>query len=277
MPHVFSRFFTALLATLLLGLLLGLTSPANAKPFDHDYNAWNALTKKHVHWLQDNVQSRVNYAGFKQDRAQLAPLLAEWSAVTPAEFEQWPAAHQTAFLINAYNAFTIELILTKYPDVKSIKELGSTFSTPWKKKFFTLLGAERNLDWIEHDKLRAHYHDPRIHVAIVCASTGCPALRPQAFTPAALEGELEDSFMRFMSDKTRNRVQDGMLHVSPIFKWFAEDFEKGNKGFKNTLDVFARYAKQLSNDPATQEKIRNRSLMVKYTDYDWNLNDISAK
>jgi hypothetical protein len=59
-----------------------------------------------------------------------------------------------AFLINAYNAFTVELILTRYPDLKSIKDLGSLLQTPWKKKFFTLLGEQRHLDWVEHEQLR---------------------------------------------------------------------------------------------------------------------------
>ncbi len=253
---------------------LAATLTVSAKPVDQDYAAWNALSKKHVRWMPDNVQSRVNYAGFKQDKAQLTQVLNEFSGLTQAEFDQMNPNQQTAFLINAYNAFTIDLILSKYPNLKSIKELGSTFSSPWKKEFFKLLDAERSLDWVEHKNLRTRYKDPRIHVGIVCASIGCPALRPEAFTPANLDGLLEDSMQRFMADKSRNRVVDGKLEVSPIFKWFSEDFEKGHKGFKSAKDVYARYAKQLSNDPAVQEKIKAKSLSVNYSEYDWNLNDV---
>lgn len=259
--------------TLLTLVGLGLFHNAMAKTFDHDYAAWNALSKKHVRWLPDNAQSRVNYAGFKQDKAALSAVLADFSAVSQAEFNGFNSHQQTAFLINAYNAFTIELILSKYPDLKSIKDLGSFVQSPWKKKFFTLLGAERHLDWIEHDNLRPQAKDPRIHVGIVCASIGCPALRNEAITAARLDQQLEDSMQRFLSDKTRNRYIDGKLEVSPIFKWFAEDFEKGHQGFKSTQDVYARYAKQLSGDPAAQEKIRSKSLPVNFTDYSWNLND----
>jgi hypothetical protein len=259
--------------TLLTLLGLGLLQNAMAKNLDHDYAAWNALSKKHVRWLPDNVQSRVNYAGFKQDKAALSAVLADFSAVTQAEFDGFNSNQQTAFLINAYNAFTIDLIISKYPDLKSIKDLGSFVQSPWKKKFFTLLGAERSLDWIEHENLRTRAKDPRIHVGIVCASIGCPALRNEAITATHLDQQLEDSMQRFLGDKTRNRYADGKLEVSPIFKWFAEDFEKGHKGFKSTQDVYARYAKQLSSDATGQEKIRSKSLPVSFTDYSWNLND----
>jgi Protein of unknown function, DUF547 len=119
-----------------------------AQGFDHGYAGWDAQLKKQVKWLPDNKQSRVNYKGFATDRAELTKTLEGFSAVTPAQYAAFSKEQQMAFLINAYNAFTIELILSKYPDVKSIKDLGSTFGSPWKKSFFKLLGEERNLDWI---------------------------------------------------------------------------------------------------------------------------------
>ena len=137
---------------------------------------WDALLAKHVKWLPDKRQSRVNYRGLKADRAELGRVLTAWSAVPRTTFNGWPREQQMAFLINAYNGFTIELILSKYPDLASIKDLGSLLQSPWKKSFFTLLGETRTLDWIEHEQLRPNYADPRIHTAIVCASIGCPAL-----------------------------------------------------------------------------------------------------
>jgi hypothetical protein len=178
-----------------------------------------------------------------------------------------------AFLINAYNAFTVELILTKYPDLKSIKELGSFVQSPWKKKFFTLLGEQRHLDWIEHEQLRPRYNEPRVHAAVNCASIGCPALRDEAFTAVKLEAQLEDGMRRFMGDRTRNRVRGNQVEVSSIFKWFREDFEKGHGGFKQVEDVFAKYAEQLSNQPAEQAALKARPLGVRHLDYDWSLND----
>ena len=266
--------------TFLVSALAAITwaTSSFAQSFDHSYAAWDAQVKKHVKWLPDNKQSRVNYKGFAAERAELAKTLETLSAVTPAQYAAFNKDQQMAFLINAYNAFTIELILTKYPDLKSIKDLGTTFSSPWKKTFFKLLGEERNLDWVEHQRLRPSiagggFKDPRVHVAMVCASIGCPALPPEAFTAAKLDAQLDEGIARFISDKTRNRYADGKLQVSSIFKWFREDFEKGYKGFGKVEDVFAKYADVLTSDAAAQGQIRAKTVSISHLDYDWSLND----
>jgi hypothetical protein len=203
----------------------------------------------------------------------LQQVLAQWSAVTPAQFQALPKAEQMAFLINAYNGFTVELILTRYPNLKSIKELGLFNRGPWKNEFFTLLGNKRHLDWIEHEQLRPRYAEPRIHAAVNCASIGCPALRDEAFTAPKLEAQLEDGMRRFMGDRTRNRVKGDRVEVSSIFKWFREDFEKGHGGLRQVEDVFAKYAELLSDAPAEQAALKAKSLRVSHLDYDWSLND----
>jgi Protein of unknown function, DUF547 len=241
--------------------------------FDFNFSVWDSLLKKHVKWLPDNKQSRVNYKGFQADRAELKKVLENFSAVSKADFDKFSREQQMVFLINAYNAFTVELILTKYPDLKSIKDLGSFVSAPWKKKFFSLLGEERHLDWIEHEQLRVRYNEPRVHVAVNCASIGCPALFPEAFTVGKLDVQLEDGMQRFLGDKTRNRYADGKLEVSMIFKWFREDFEKGNKGFNKLDDVFAKYADQLAANPADRDKLKAKGVSISNLDYDWSLND----
>lgn len=253
-------------------LLLMLLSGLAQAQFDPTYGRWDALVKKHVRWLPDNKQSRVDYAAFRADRAALKLVLDGLSTVPKAEFDTWPREQRMAFLINAYNAFTVELILTKYPDLKSIKELGSFVQSPWKKKFFVLLGEERTLDWIEHEQLRPLYNDPRVHGAVNCASIGCPALRNEAFTAARLEAQLEDGMLRFLGDRTRNRVQGGQLEVNAIFKWFKDDFEKGQQGFSRVEDVFAKYAAQLSDKPEEQARLRAKTLPIRHLEYDWSLN-----
>ena len=255
------------------GIVFGQNSPAGAANFDQSYPNWESLLKKHVRWLPDNKQSRVNYKGFAADRAELKKVLDSFSALPKADFDRFNREQQMAFLINAYNAFTVEIILTKYPDLKSIKDLGNFVTPTWKKKFFTLLGEERHLDWIEHEQLRPRYSEPRVHAAVNCASIGCPALFPEAFTAAKLDAQLEDGMVRFMGDRTRNRYADGKLEVSMIFKWFREDFEKGHKGFAKLEDVFAKYADQLATAPADREKLKAKSVSISNLDYDWSLND----
>ena len=246
----------------------------NSAVFDHSYAAFDALLVKHVRWLPDNKQSRVDYAGLATQSAALQQVLAEWSAVSPAQFASFSREQRMAFLINAYNGFTLALILTRYPDLKSIKDLGSLFKSPWKSQFFTLLGEPRHLDWIEHEQLRPLYNDPRVHTAVNCASIGCPALRPQAFTATRLQTQLADGMQRFMADRSRNRYNpaSGKAEVSAIFKWFREDFEKGHAGFYRLEDVLAFYADALADDAASRDKLRAKSVGITFLDYDWTLN-----
>ncbi|WP_372660436.1 DUF547 domain-containing protein [Hydrogenophaga sp.] len=247
---------------------------AQTSGFDHSHSAWNVLLQKHVRWLPDGKQSRVDYKSFAANRAALKEVLQAFSAVPKAAFDGWSAPQQMAFLINAYNAFTVELVLNAYPQLQSIKDLGSLFQSPWKKKFFSLLGEPRHLDWIEHEQLRPNYNEPRVHAAVNCASIGCPALRDEAFTAAKLPAQLEDGMRRFLGDRNRNRVAKGQLEVNEIFKWFREDFEKGHQGFHRLEDVFARYAEQLSDLTTEQTALRARQLPVRFLDYDWSLNDL---
>ena len=259
-------------------ILLGVSfSVASAWAFDHQHRAWDQLLKKQVVWIENGTASRVSYTGIQQDHAQLTSYLDSLSAVRQGEFTTWTKHQQLAFLINVYNAFTIELILTEYPAINSIKDLGSLFTSPWKKRFFTLLERPRHLDEIEHDLIRKEgvYDEPRIHVALVCASIGCPALRDEAFTAFTLDDQLEDSFIRFLSDKSRNRYNpmSQTLEVSRIFSWYKRDFSSGYQGFGSLEAVFARYAHLLADTPQQQQRLQERKAEIVYLDYDWHLND----
>jgi len=266
-------FFSLIARSLIVLWMLGFGQHGMAAALDHNYTAWNTLLQKHVKWLPDNKQTVVDYHGFKKDRDALKQVLNEWSALSQADFNAFSKNQQMAFLINAYNGYTVELVLTRYPKLKSIKDIGGVFSSPWKQEFFTLLGKPRHLDWIEHEQLRPRYQEPRIHAAVNCASIGCPALRNEAFTANRLNAQLDDGMRRFLSDPTRNRVKNGELQVSPIFKWFAEDFEKGHQGFNEVKDVFARWASDMGTTPEIIDKLASRSLPIAYTDYNWALND----
>jgi hypothetical protein len=249
---------------------------ALAQGFDHAHKGWDALLKKHVVLLPGKNASQVRYAEFAKDRAALKAYLGSLSAVTEAEFQGWLKPRQMAFLINAYNAFTVELILEHYP-VKSIKDIGSDlFSNRWKRKFFKLLGRDSYLDQIEHEILRkpGSYDEPRVHFAVNCASVGCPMLREEAFVAERLEAQLEEQALRFLSDRSRNRVSaQGRLEVSKIFDWFKEDWESGYQGIKSREQYFARYARLLSDDPAQQKRVAEGRAPISFLDYDWSIND----
>lgn len=247
--------------------------------FDHSHAAWTALLKKHVVVLQGGKASQVRYAGMAQERAALKAYMAALSAVSDDAFKAFSKPQQMAFLINAYNVFTVELILTKYPKLESIKDLGSVFKSPWKQKFVPLLGTTLTLDEIEHEMLRAkgRYDDPRVHFAVNCASIGCPALREEAFVPERLDAQLDEQALRFMSDRSRNRYNPatGQLEVSKIYDWFGVDFRSGFKGVASLPAFCARYADQLADAPADRERIKAGKVAIDFLDYDWKLNDVT--
>jgi Protein of unknown function, DUF547 len=267
----------AALAGAFAGALTATTLPARAQAFDQAHGVWTELLREHVQLLRGGRATQVHYAGFAADRPELKAYLDSLSAVAPAAFASWPRAERQAFLINAYNAFTVELILTRYPDLKSIKDLGSLLGSPWKPKWIMLLGTKVSLDDIEHAMLRKRgdYDDPRVHFAVNCASIGCPALREEAFVASRLDAQMDEQTLRFMSDRTRNRfnAQRGRLELSKIFDWYGEDFRLGHRGIASLPAFAARYVDQLADTPAERERIRSGTVDIAFADYDWVLND----
>ena len=234
--------------------------------FDQSHSAFDSVLKQYV--VVNGPQSAVRYGEIKKNPDQLNSYIRELEAVSAEEFSKWSEPQQIAFLINAYNALTIKLILTKYPDLKSIKDLGGFFSGPWKIKFFTLFGEKHHLDHIEHEVLRVDYNEPRIHFALVCASIGCPPLITEAYTGDRLDEQLNRSMISFLRDPERNRYDqaDKTLYLSSIFKWFSEDFTK----VKPSVEAYV--APWITDDKAAQQLIASEKVDVEYLDYDWLLN-----
>lgn len=258
-------------------LLAGGAARAQA-PFDHLHAAWTALLQRHVVLLEGGRASRVRYAGLAAEHEVLKGYLATLSAVEAATFAAWDRAQRMAFLVNAYNAFTVELVLTRYPKLASIKDLGSLLQSPWKPKWIALFGERVSLDDIEHGMLRARgrYDDPRIHFAVNCASIGCPMLREEAFVAARLERQLDEQTARFLGDRSRNRFEAGRLRVSRIFDWYGDDFRQGHLGIGSLEAFFARHAERLADAPADRALVAAGRAPVAFLDYDWALNDAPA-
>ena len=242
---------SAALLLFLMGVLLALPAVARQAP---DHHILDDLLRQYNH------QGQVDYAGLKQEEAQLDAYLDALAEIDPLSLA---GDEQYAFYINAYNAWTIKLILKEYPDVASIKDYGSLFKSPWKKKFVNIKGEIVTLDHIEHDILRPQFRDPRVHFAINCAAKSCPPLYREAFEGKRLHAQLDDAARRFVNDGRFNRLEGNTLYVSSIFKWFKEDFNGDIVGF------FEEYAL-----PELKEAIsaNRQHLKVKYLDYDWSLN-----
>lgn len=230
----------------------GEPSPAGM-PVDHTLFA--ELLGRYV------TEGKVDYAGFKRDDKQLNDYL---KVLETTDTKRLAPVEQFAFYINAYNAWTIKLILSAYPGVTSIWDLGGRFfDKPFQKKMVRLDGDMVSLDYIENDILRPRFKDERVHFAINCAAKSCPPLRSEPYRGEVLDRQLDEMAGAFVNNPNRNRIEGETLYVSKIFKWFSSDFKDDVPGF------FMKYAAGNLKEKLITGKDRIR---VTYLDYDWSLN-----
>jgi len=199
------------------------TPSSTAAPVDHA--AWDKLVKKHV-----NDKGFVNYTNFKKDYDELKKYLDILSANAPNE-KTWSKEEQLAYWINAYNAFTVQLILDHYPGISSIKDIGSKIKIPfvsdaWTVKFIKIGGKKMDLNNIEHGIIRKQFDEPRIHFALVCAAKSCPPLRNEAYTAASLDKQLDGQGRDFLNDKFKNDINKDKAVITKIMSWYGGDFTK---------------------------------------------------
>lgn len=237
--------------SLILIATLCLVAFAQAKAPSHE--TWNELLKKHV-----SIDGKVNYKGFKADSEKLNQYLTLLSANKPDE-KLWTKDEQKCYWINAYNAFTIKLIIDNYP-VKSINDVAKGIAnSPWDIKFIKIGNESFSLNVIEHEKLRKSFGDARFHFALVCAAKSCPILLNEAYTVDKLEIQLDKQSRLFINDKVKNNITKTNIKISKIFEWYADDFKSGNN---SVIDFINKYATVKINADAS----------VSYLEYNWDLN-----
>ncbi len=228
-----------------------------------DHSKFDTLLKTYVQ------NDKVNYAALKQDK-RLDEYLQQLSEADP---EALPTREEKiAFWINAYNAYTLKLVVDNYP-IKSITDLSVLgylslpFDSPWKRKFCKIGGKMYSLDEIEHDILRAKFGEEQIHFAVNCASESCPVLRSEAYTGAKLGTQLREQAEAFLRDSTRNHIklEGNTLYLSKIFEWYRSDFES-KKG--SLLKYIAQF---FSGEE--RERLESGNITIKFLDYNWNLNE----
>ena len=219
------------------------------------HTKWTALLKKYV-----NKNGDVNYKGFIKDSIALNTYLKLLSAHAPDL--TFTKNERFAYWINAYNAFTVKLIVQNYP-LKSIKDLGSkaTNNSPWDNPFFTIGGKIMTLNIIEHEILRKEFNDPRLHFAINCASYSCPKLLNTAFEPTRLDKQLDERAVDFINDTSKNIIAVNAVRLSSILLWYGTDFTKNGI---SKIDYLNKYSKTNINSTAT----------VEYLKYNWSLNEL---
>lgn len=223
-------------------------------PVRHDL--WDELLQKHV-----SAEGLMNYKGMLRDSARLNRYLRLLSGAHPQS--SWSEAEQMAYWINAYNAFTVKLILNHYPveSIKDIKRGIPLVNSVWDIRFIQIQGQTYDLNQIEHQILRPVFKDARIHAAINCASFSCPRMLRQAFTAANLEQQLDAAMRGFINDPLRNKVTSEKAEVSAIFSWFSGDFKRDAGSIRAYLNKYSKV------------KISETG-KISFLNYDWRLNDI---
>lgn len=219
--------------------------------------SWDKLLKKYV-----SKDGMVDYGGFKKDREKLEAYLSELSENPPAK--NWSDDEKMAYWINAYNAFTIQLILD-HEGISSIKDIGPAtqvpfVNTPWDIKFIEIDGEKYDLNNIEHGILRKDFKkDPRFHFALVCASESCPRLRNEAYTAKKLDKQLDEEAEYFFNNENKNIISDQEVKISPLFKWYKKDFER----VRPIAEWINKYG---------DHKVDKKMDSFDYMDYSWKLN-----
>jgi len=260
MKHkLFFVFLSILILTLSLGGIISYRLYARVSftttssiPPDHDL--WDILLKDFV------KDGHVDYQRFLENENLLNDYLTLLQSHGPSA--DWRREDKLAYWINAYNAFTIKIILDHYP-VNSIKDIGSKSQIPlvnstWDIHFIEIGDKELSLNDIEHRILRKEFNEPNIHFAIVCASESCPILRSEAYSADNIDKQLDEQATDFINDKQKNQIAKNQIEISKIFSWFKGDFTKD----RSLIDFLNKYSNTKINQDAK----------ISYLDYDWSLN-----
>lgn len=211
-----------------------------------DHSIWTIFLQKHV-----SESGNVDYKNINVNDSDLINYLSQFIEIS--HNDSWSKNESLAYWINAYNVFTIKLIIDNYP-VKSIKDIKNS----WDQKYFPINGEMISLNHIEHEILRK-MDEPRFHFAIVCASESCPKLRKEAYQAEKLEEQLTQATKDFLNDNSKNKITANQLELSKIFKWFTKDFKQNG----SLIDFLNQYSVVKISEDAK----------INYLDYSWELND----
>jgi len=254
MKPYFSSFIVIILFVLLLTNQL-----VNANALDQSNEQYAKVLNTYV---KDGL---VDYTGLKSNPKNLSQYLKQTASINEETFKRWSKNEQLAFLINLYNAQTLDLIAENYP-IQSIKDIAGDSGGPWEQPIVTLFGEEITLNALEHEVIRENYPEARVHFALVCAALGCPKLINEPYQPQILHKQLDQQTKVFLMDSDKNSIDtnEKVLRISPIFDWFKEDFIKQSGSAVEFVNPYF-------GNQATEE------FKIEYTDYNWSLNDLKSK
>lgn len=249
----------AIMIKVLCIVILGFVT--NAWSFDQTHHLYANVLKNYTR------NGMVNYSALKKNPQDLDAYLASITELKREDFDKWPSLDRLALLINLFNAATIRLVLNDYP-IKSIKDAVCLKCDPWAKEVVQIFGKKISLKTLEDHIIFRGYPDARVHYCLCYAAMSSPPLRSEPYLGAQLYDQMNDQGSLFLSNGTINRVDPKarIIFLSPIFKWYSQDFIVKKKPLVDSL---------LEYFPINERKIlENGNWKIKYTHFDWSLNDM---
>ncbi len=257
-------------------------SIAESEETSFSYDSYALVLKTYV-----DDRGMVDYKGLKADSESLDTFTKSLESLEVDVYNRWNEEQKVAFWLNAYNALTLKAIIDHYPikssPFKSLrfpKNSIRQISGVWDKLKFPVMGSKKTLDEIEHEILRKEFNEPRIHMALVCAAIGCPPLLGEPYNGDKLELQLDDQARRFLAlpEKFRIDRDKKRVYLSPIFKWFGDDFVP-TYGTDEKFDGYNRTERAVLNfvtnylSPEDRDYLTSTKLSIKHLGYDWLLNE----
>lgn len=230
----------------------GLLVPA-AHAFDHTHAGFASFLDGAV------SEAGVDYTLLKTRQAALTTYLDEVSNAPAASFTN---DEKLAFYVNAYNALTINLILTENP--KSIMDLDG--GKVWDQRSWGVGRQKLTLNQIEHQNARK-LTDGRVHAVVNCASKGCPPLPPKPLLPGTVQAQLDEAAARWV--RTNAFKLDGtVLQLNQIFKWYGDDFVSMPAGTASEADKQKAAVAFITKHGGAV----SAATTFEWREYDWSLN-----
>jgi hypothetical protein len=279
--QAFSMTFRAVILGLVVAVWVAQNDGIAAEP-GFSYEEYGKLLKTFV----DNG-GMVDYRGLKMNPKALDDFTSSVSDLDPKVYYGWTDKKKIAFWINVYNAFTLKAIIDHYPirpsflksfvyPENSIRQIPGV----WDRLKFRVMGRDMTLDGIEHGMLRAKFHEPRIHMALVCAARGCPPLRNEPYVSATLDEQLDDQARHFSADPHKFRVdrKAHTVYLSSIFSWFGDDFIE-KYGTDTRFPGYSQKERAVLNfvsrylDARDKDFLAHGGYSLTYLPYDWSLNE----
>lgn len=258
------------------------------RPSYSDETLYSSYNKVLVNFVDST--GMVDYKNLKSQRTDLDAFLKSIAEFDSNEYNSWTDAEKIAFYINVYNAITLKSIIDNYPiqyggifsrlkfPQNSIRQISGV----WDRVEHQVMKNSVTLNDIEHNILRKQFNEPRIHMALVCASMSCPSLRNEPFIALKLNDQLNDQSRLFFSNPQKFKIDrnSNKVYLSKIFDWYGQDFQEPFKTsqYKNVNEKYRsilNFSSQYLSDTDVQY-LQSQSYTIEFLDYDWSLNEQKA-